>query len=244
MKELPLAENCRIIEETEDGIVVLEKGHGVLSHPNPSKGNSNHGNARTIIRAEYDHEGELYALSPNSNLHMTHRLDSPTSGLMLATYERTLAKEIKNLFKARAVNKTYHAIVVANDKLRKGIWTDLLEEKRTNGKLRVIAGKGMPSKAECFVEKFPSGPNRLALLRLRLHTGRTHQLRVQAAVRRLPILGDRTYGDFTANRKIARKTGIERLCLHASGINLKIKDKKFAFHSPMPQEFEEILAGS
>ena len=66
------------------------------------------------------------------------------------------------------------------------------------------------------------------MLRLEPKTGRTHQLRVQCALRGMPIIGDKTYGDFNFNRKIARASKVDRLCLHAGEIefSIKINNKK------------------
>jgi len=61
----------------------------------------------------------------------------------------------------------------------------------------------------------------LALLSLRPETGRTHQLRVQAAAHGLPIAGDERYGDFAANRFLAAEIGLKRMFLHAFRISLR-----------------------
>ena len=66
----------------------------------------------------------------------------------------------------------------------------------------------------------------IALLKLAPKTGRTHQLRVQSAIRKVPIIGDRTYGNFSLNRKIAKLSKENRLFLHASEISLDIKTKQ------------------
>ena len=65
----------------------------------------------------------------------------------------------------------------------------------------------------------------LALLRLSPKTGRTHQLRVQCAKRKLPIIGDRTYGNFQLNRKYAKQFKCDRLFLHATKLKVKISQK-------------------
>jgi tRNA pseudouridine65 synthase len=88
-----------------------------------------------------------------------------------------------------------------------------------------------------------SGPqgSRVSLIRLEPRTGRSHQLRVQCAKRGLPIVGDRTYGDFAANRGFAKRGGPRRLFLHALeiGFEYKLGGREYAFsaEAPLPAEF-------
>jgi 23S rRNA-/tRNA-specific pseudouridylate synthase len=81
-----------------------------------------------------------------------------------------------------------------------------------------------------------------SLLRLEPQTGRSHQLRVQCAKRGLPIVGDRTYGNFAANREFARASGIKRMFLHSVSVGLEYDFKgarhAFAAVAPLPPEFE------
>ena len=86
----------------------------------------------------------------------------------------------------------------------------------------------------------------LALLRLSPKTGRTHQLRVQCAKRKLPIIGDRTYGNFQLNRKYAKQFKCDRLFLHATKLKVKISQKgktEFMWEvvSPLPPAFTKII---
>ena len=70
-------------------------------------------------------------------------------------------------------------------------------------------------------EKFQGRAGPMALLELQPKTGRTHQLRIQCANRGLPIVGDRTYGDFQKNKEWGKGGTAERLCLHAKTISLR-----------------------
>ena len=83
----------------------------------------------------------------------------------------------------------------------------------------------------------------IAMLKLTPRTGRTHQLRVQAALHRLPIVGDRNYGDFGFNRRFQKSTGQKRLFLHAHRIQFQIpgSNELFSAKSHQPEEFEKVL---
>ena len=87
-----------------------------------------------------------------------------------------------------------------------------------------------------------TGPPRVSLIRLEPQTGRSHQLRVQCAKRGLPIVGDKTYGNFAANRLFARAGGARRMFLHSLEVSLdySLGGAKFGFSAvaPLPPEFE------
>lgn len=93
-----------------------------------------------------------------------------------------------------------------------------------------------------LVRTFPGSG--LSLLRLEPHTGRSHQLRVQCARRRLPIVGDQTYGDFARNREFARRTGLKRLFLHSLATSFTYdwqgRACSFAAEAPLPADFTLI----
>ena len=90
-----------------------------------------------------------------------------------------------------------------------------------------------------------TGRFKCALMELQPVTGRTHQLRVQCAKRKLPIVGDSTYGNFKLNRELRKVTGSKRLFLHASHIRIPLNDAEqreyFEVESPMPAEFNTLL---
>jgi 23S rRNA-/tRNA-specific pseudouridylate synthase len=89
------------------------------------------------------------------------------------------------------------------------------------------------------------GPQPLALLELKPHTGRTHQLRVQCAKRQLPIIGDQTYGDFRKNREFAKAAKTKRLFLHSLETLVRYQWAgrvwRFAAKAALPAEFDAAL---
>ena len=158
-----------------------------------------------------------------------------------------LAKCIKDAFAKRKVNKTYHAIVIpSGKKFRDETWKDNLMEKREKGKIRVSRGKGPVAITQVLVEREKSGLYGLNLLKLIPHTGKTHQLRVQCALRRMPVLGDKSYGNFSLNRKYSRASKVDRLFLHASQVNFSVqfegKKIDFGAEAPLPRSFGKLLS--
>ena len=244
---IPLDRHCSVIRFESPGIWALEKAAGVLSHPNKeSKKNTKQ---RTLLHADYLHEDECYQWTKNNGeiqkLHLIHRLDSPTSGIILAASCHELAEEIKSAFSRKEVKKTYFALIKPKGRIKEGLWKDHLKEKREGGKIRVHRGNGPPALTNVSIERKKNGLYGLSMLRLEPITGRTHQLRVQCALRGLSIVGDKSYGDFTYNRKIARASKIDRLCLHAAEISLKYNYKNQTFDfwadSPLPRSMGKLL---
>jgi 23S rRNA pseudouridine955/2504/2580 synthase len=114
------------------------------------------------------------------------------------------------------VEKEYQALLLGSLRKDEGEWEDRLEKRSGRGRADVsVQARGRPNAQSAYriLQRFPRAGATLAALRPM--TGRTHQLRVQAASRGHPIAGDERYGDFTANRFLAREIGLNRMFLHA-----------------------------
>ena len=246
LADLPLDRDAKILDSHPAGLLSIDKPAGVLTHPNRKGGSK----ARTVLRADYDSSTESYSWTDKAreerSLHLVHRLDSPTSGVLLASLSEELATTIRKAFADREASKTYHAIVREKGKARDGHWKDRLEKFREGGKLRVKTGSGPEALTKVTFERRRVGRLGLSLLRLEPITGRTHQLRVQAATRGFPIVGDRVYGDFSLNRQLARATRVDRLCLHAASIEISFRhageSHDFFSESALPRSFGQMLS--
>jgi 23S rRNA pseudouridine955/2504/2580 synthase len=216
----PLGAGVRILAQHPSGLLALEKPIGLATHPNRPTGETH-----TLLDAPYDLDAECYLPADGSPpLFLLNRLDSPTSGIVLAATDATLATAIKTLFRQHtgAVAKTYYA-VVAGGRLQPpaGLWRDRLGRARPGANtaanrpnrnaaagIRAVAGGagGLPavSHYEWLTTVRHPVAGQISLLRLSPETGRTHQLRIQCAARARPILGDKTYGDFPLNRRIEK----------------------------------------
>lgn len=246
--EIPLDRQCQIIEYNKIGIYGIHKASGVLSHPNAkTKGN---GKPHTLLQAKYYADEEYYEWIDHGGhqqkLYLCHRLDSPTSGVIIGASNSELASLIKLEFANRKIEKTYLAITECNPKIKEGIWTDFLVEEKINGKLRVSRGKGSKCQTKVRFLQRKKGVSSLQLVELKPLTGRTHQLRVQCMLRKMPIVGDKTYGNFALNRRVKKDSKLERLCLHASEISFSInyKNNRVVFYSesPLPRILGKIFS--
>jgi 23S rRNA-/tRNA-specific pseudouridylate synthase len=225
----------------QGALVALEKPEGVRSHPNEG-GRVDRG---ALIAAPYDLEREIYRLPGGGALHLLHRLDGPTSGLILVCEDAALAAAVRGLFSKHQVKKTYEALVFGKAGRAAGLWRDRLRTDRAHGAARTGAGSG--AMAEAQAKLLGTGDVKglpLSHLSLEPATGRTHQLRVQCAERNLPIGGDATYGNFPWNRRAAKDLGIKRLCLHAARVRFdyELDGRKLSFEArcPAPEEFSIV----
>lgn len=244
---LPLDKLCSIIKQHPDGLLAIEKVPGVLTHPNPKENKS-----RSLLKCPFDYEKECYVWGKENRqdckLFLVHRIDSATSGVLLASTCPQLADQLKKAFEERLVEKTYYAVVNYHGVSIRSPWKDCLKKTLVCGKIRVISSKsGMNAITLAKIkQKTHNQYGNLALLKLMPQTGRTHQLRVQCAKRRLPILGDRTYGQFNLNRKITKLSKTNRLFLHSAKIKVKLSlggqsNVTWEAESSLPTEFREIL---
>lgn len=242
---IPLDKNCQLIEHHSSGVFAFEKAPGVLSHPN----NKLSKKSRSLLNAEYCKEEECYEWQNSDGtkkkLYLCHRLDSPTSGIIIGSTDSKIAENLKKKFENREVEKTYLAITPHNPKVREGIWRDRLIEKRNDGNLRVVRGNGPECLVKVKILRRNCSRYNLQLIEMKPLTGRTHQLRVQSMLRRVPVLGDKTYGDFSLNRRIQKATKLDRLCLHSAEIrftyDFENKEVEFRCECPLPRLMGKIL---
>ncbi len=239
----PFAKGVKVIKRHESGLVAIDKPDGILSHPNKTKNN------RAVLTCNYDKNCSCYSWFDDNNNHkklfLLNRIDSATSGLILATTNDELVKPIKELFFKQEVNKKYIAIVKGNASNSKKIWKDSVRVENKQGKLRAIIGAGKTALTHVDQIQYSNSVLNCSKLELLLKTGITHQLRIQCASRHIPIIGDELYGDFKFNKLIREKYNIKRLMLHSSEISLKFqfnnKNIKFSAVSNLPEDFDKII---
>lgn len=213
--ELPLHEGVEVLKRAPGGLIAFDKPAGVLSHPNMRSEQP-----RALLTCDYSIDDECFRwtdpVTGARTFWLLNRLDSHTSGVILGVLDNeVLARDVRALFREKHVRKVYHALVFGRPSQAVALWRDQLQIEKRGGQVRTRAGAGIPSECQVRVLRQSRAGTPLALVELAPRTGRSHQLRVQCAYRRLPIVGDATYGDFGANRALAKAIGLRRLCLHS-----------------------------
>lgn len=174
-------------------------------------------------------------------LELAHRLDRGTSGLLLVARNRKALTALHQLLRDGQIRKVYLAL--ATGRWRGGPRRLESELLREGGKGQVRRTQQKEGGKRAISEFDPLRIHADAtLLQVRIHTGRTHQIRVQAADAGFPLLGDTKYGDFPANR-VWRKRGLKRLFLHASEVSFQWPEsgQKMHFKSPLSSDLQKIV---
>jgi len=244
-EKLPLGREVRLITRDANGVAAFAKPAGVLSHPNGPRDEP-----RALLTCAYDHHKECFVWHDppgvENHLWLLNRLDSATSGVILAAAAEAVALTIKQQFARRQVHKIYEALVFGSPGAPKQLWSDRLSVAKRDGIIRTRSAGSTTAVAHVTVLRRTPGPPPLALVQLDPKTGRSHQLRVQCARRGLPIVGDQTYGDFRLNREFARATRCRRLFLHSLethfSYELNRRTHDFMAMAPLPAEFAEVFA--
>ncbi len=136
-----------------------------------------------------------------TEVYPVHRLDKDVGGVMVYALTKSAAAELSKQVADRTMEKNYLALVHGNP--HKGDMADLLFFDRSKNKSFVVKKerKGV-KKALLSYEALSQGEDK-SLVRVVLHTGRTHQIRVQFASRKMPLYGDRRYGGRDEEKTIA-----------------------------------------
>jgi 23S rRNA pseudouridine1911/1915/1917 synthase len=166
-------------------------------------------------------------------LGIPHRLDRPASGAMVFCTKRRAARRLAEQFERREVNKTYWACVAGQVAPESGTWEDYILKVPGKPQAEVVA-PGLPQSRLAVLHYRVLGASPWgSWLEIRLETGRTHQVRIQAASRGYPLLGDAQYGS-----KIPFGIQYDDLRLRAIALHARILD----FKHPMTKEMVSITA--
>lgn len=218
---------ARIIYEDED-VLIINKPSGMSVHA-----------GSTVRVGVIEALRHMYPAFPN--LELAHRLDAETSGCLVLAKRKRVLREIHSLLREGEVTKIYWA-------LTKGKW------KRTELKVDVSLFKDYQDGGKHVVEVRRDGKEALsifetledfdgaALMRVKLITGRTHQIRVHAQHRKHPVAGDDRYGDPVFNKEM-KKLGLRRMFLHSRSIDFTLPsvNRRIKVEAPLDQDLDDVL---
>ncbi|GAB3783587.1 RluA family pseudouridine synthase [Nocardioides ungokensis] len=225
-----IVEGIKIIHD-DDSIVVIDKPVGVAVHPSP-------GWSGPTVVGHLAGAGFRIATSGASERQgIVQRLDVGTSGVMVICKSEHAYSLLKNAFRQRTVDKTYHALVQGYpDPLEGTIDAPIGRHPKADYKFAVMAdGRHSVTHYETLeAHRFAS------LLEVHLETGRTHQIRVHMAALKHPCVGDLTYG---ADPVLARRVGLERQWLHAVRLGFEHPDtgEHVEYESTYPDDLAHAL---
>ena len=211
-----------------ENVMILNKPANILVQPDEPNGDS----IITRIRGY---------VGPNSYPPAAvHRLDRNTTGVLSVALHGEALRALEELFKARRVRKIYIAVIAGN--LPENITVDAPLLKDAENNTVKVSADG--ARAVSVISPV-STDGEYTLARIELLTGRTHQARVHTAYIHHPIIGDRKYGDFHANRR----ANVSRPLLHAYELSFpddihdslsEIAGKTFT--APLPDDMREFIS--
>jgi 23S rRNA pseudouridine1911/1915/1917 synthase len=221
----------RVIYE-DNALIVVEKKNGLLTVPYNPK--SSEMTAYSILK-DY-----VRKQSNRNTVHVVHRLDRETSGVLVFAKSAELQEYMRTYWKQLVTRRTYVALVEGHLEKKEGTITSWLTEDnqtamvyssdKDNGGQKAITNYKV-LKATTIGEG--DQEMNISLVELNLETGRTNQIRVHMQSIGHPIIGDRKYGHGN------EYSPIDRLCLHACTLEFihPMTEKKVRFEAPLPKEF-------
>lgn len=166
-----------IIYQDKD-ILVCVKPSGVLSTDEP-------GGVPDLVRQELG--------DPNANVRTVHRLDRTVSGLMVLARRSKAASELSRQIREGEFQKEYVAVIHGSPSEDQAELRDLLWRNKQERKTYIVSEPGKDVQEAILEYRVLNRTENLTRVRIRLHTGRTHQIRAQFSGRGLPLVGDRKY---------------------------------------------------
>ena len=201
-------------------LLIIHKPGGVPTNPSPAAGR------RNVVSLLERTAGRL---------HLVHRLDRDTSGVLALARNPRARDRILTAFRARQVEKTYVAVVVGSVRASAGTLRArlLAHPRRSTRRVEAVRRGGVEARTDYRVAERFRGATRLEV---RTHTGRMHQIRAQLAGMGHPILGDLIYGRPHSSRPPC-------LCLHARTLTLPHprSGTTLAVEAPLPTRLAAFL---
>ncbi len=227
-----------IVYEDSD-IIVINKPQGMVVHP--AAGNAD----GTLVNALLYHCGDsLSGIGGVSRPGIVHRIDKDTAGLLVVAKNDAAHISLSDQLQRHEVSRIYSAIVIGGPKDEEGtVNAPLGRDDRDRKRMAVIKDLSRPSREAVthytVLERF-SG---FSLVRCRLETGRTHQIRVHMSYIGHPLMGDVTYGGGRTQFEKAHSKYIQGQCLFAGELSLTHPrtGERMTFTVPRPQNFEALL---
>ena len=220
----------------DDSVIVVNKAQGMVVHP--AAGHE----GGTLVNALLHHaKGRLSAINGVIRPGIVHRIDKDTSGILVVAKTNEAHLSLAEQIKEHSVSREYFCI--AHGTFKEDAFTvdkAIDRHPKDRKKMATVTSGGRRAVTHVTVER---QFRRCALLRCRLETGRTHQIRVHLASLGHPVAGDPVYG--VKNDFLTKKYALTGQLLHAAllGFNHPETGEYVEFHSPLPEHFQKVLDG-
>lgn len=213
----------------DDDVVVLNKARGMVVHPAPGNYTG------TLVNALLYHCSNLSGINSAIRPGIVHRLDKDTSGIMIVAKNDAAHISLSQQIQSKTAVRTYLAVVRGNIKTDSGtIETQIARDKTDRKKMAVVKEGGRDAITDYEVlERF----GKYTLVRCKLRTGRTHQIRVHMEYLGYPLVGDPKYSPMKT------PFGIKGQALHSHTLEFTHPrtGQCMKFEAPLPEDMHKII---
>ncbi len=228
------------IRYEDDDILVIKKESGMVVHPAPG-----HTSGTLVNALLYHCKGNLSGVGGALRPGIVHRIDKDTSGLLVVAKNDFAHRALSAALEKHEILREYHALVTGGFAEDAGT-VDLPigrhpVDRKKQAVLRLGEGNARTAVTHYEVAERFSG---ITYLRLRLETGRTHQIRVHMSHKGHPLLGDTLYGGGKTPFEKQHAKLFSGQCLHAKRLIFRHPrtGEEMTFDTPLPEDFEKLLA--
>ena len=209
-------------------LLVVDKPAGMVVHPAPGHASG------TLVNALLHHYPDI-AIGGDLRPGIIHRIDRDTSGLLVVAKHDRAKTHIQAQQQARTMTKIYLALISGHFREPMGSIEAPIDRNPTDRLRMAIMATGRPSRTDYReLERLGS----YSLVEARLHTGRTHQIRVHFAHKHHPVAGDPLYGP----RRQTNPLGLQRQFLHAHCLGFdRLDGQHIEVVSPLPDDLQTVL---
>lgn len=213
----------------DDDVVVLNKARGMVVHPAPGNYTG------TLVNALLYNCSNLSGINSAIRPGIVHRLDKDTSGIMIVAKNDAAHISLSQQIQSKTAVRTYLAVVRGNIKTDSGtIETQIARDKTDRKKMAVVKEGGRDAITDYEVlERF----GKYTLVRCKLRTGRTHQIRVHMEYLGYPLVGDPKYSPMKT------PFGIKGQALHSHTLEFTHPrtGERMKFEAPLPEDMHKII---
>lgn len=213
----------------DDDVVVLNKARGMVVHPAPGNYTG------TLVNALLYHCSNLSGINSAIRPGIVHRLDKDTSGIMIVAKNDAAHISLSQQIQSKTAVRTYLAVVRGNIRTDSGtIETQIARDKTDRKKMAVVKDGGRDAITDYEVlERF----GKYTLVRCKLRTGRTHQIRVHMEYLGYPLVGDPKYSPMKT------PFGIKGQALHSHTLEFTHPrtGERMKFEAPLPEDMHKII---
>ena len=206
----------------DDHLLVVNKPSGLLTIATEKE------KERTLYHIVRDY---VLSKNPHGRIFIVHRLDKDTSGIVLFAKDEKTKNQLQENWNEYVSLREYTGIVSGHPKEESGQIVQYLKETKTN---LVYVSRHEDGKKAITNYSVLKSNEKYSMLKVTIETGRRNQIRVAFASKKMPIVGDKKYGD---------KNKVSRMYLHANRLRLyyPVIKKEILFETPIPNEFKKLM---